>query len=137
MKHFSCSMTCWLIALVGLGCSGKSADQPDLAPVSGIVTLEGAPLPNASVVFESAEGQLAFGQTDEAGKYEIVYKGPWKGAVLGENTVRITTATDAPPEPGWRDPIHPFYNVRSILTADVVAGENTFDFALENKPKRP
>ncbi len=118
------------------GCTDVPVDQPDLSPVTGIVTLDGSPLSGASVVFESTGGQVAFGQTDENGQYEMVYKGPWKGAVNGQNTVRITTASDAPPDPGWREPIHPIYNRRSKLTAEVVAGENTFDFALESKPSK-
>jgi len=126
-----------LTAPVWIGCSGKPADQPDLAPVTGTVTLDGDPLAGVTVAFESPDGKVAFGQTNEAGQYELTYKGPWKGAVLGQNTVRITTATDAPPAPGWRDPVHPYYNARSMLTAEVVEGENTFDFALEKKPKRP
>lgn len=126
---------CSAVALVS-GCSDVPADQPDLSPVTGIVTLDGNPLTGATIVFESAGGQVAFGQTDENGRYEMVYKGPWKGAVNGQNTVRITTASDAPPDPGWREPIHPFYNRRSTLTAEVVAGENTFDFALESKPSK-
>lgn len=118
------------------GCADVPADQPDLNPVTGTVTLDGNPLAGAAIVFESANGQVAFGQTDENGHYEMVYKGPWKGAVTGQNTVRITTASDAPPDPGWREPIHPLYNRRTTLTAEVVSGENTFDFALESKPSK-
>ena len=118
------------------GCTDVPADQPDLSPVTGVVTLDGSPLAGVSIAFESASGQVAFGQTDENGQYEMVYKGPWKGAVNGQNTVRITTASDAPPDPGWREPIHPIYNRRSTLTAEVVAGENTFNFALESKPSK-
>ena len=135
--RLAAAVHCLIVAIAGIGCSGTPADQPDLAPVTGTVTLDGSPLPGVTVAFESTGGQVAFGETNEAGQYELVYKGPWKGAVLGQNTVRITTVTDAPPGGGWRDPVHPYYNVRSMLTAEVVEGENTFDFALEKKPKKP
>jgi hypothetical protein len=116
------------------GCSGKSADFPDLAPVSGTITMDGEPLANASVTFESEKGATSFATTDAEGKYVLAYKGPHMGAGIGGNVVRVTTALDAPPDPRWRDPIPAIYNEKSELTATVAAGENVFDFALESKP---
>jgi len=116
-----------------LGCSSPAADMPELAPVSGVVTLDGKPVTNASVVFESEKGQMAFGNTDAEGRYELNYRDGYKGAELGKNKVRIETVLDAPPAPGYRDPIPAKYNRATELTVEVQPGANTHDFALESK----
>ncbi len=124
---------------VGLvvGCGPQSEGMPELAAVTGTVTMDGKPLPGASVTFEAAGGATSFATTDADGRYELNYIRSQKGAGIGLNTVRIETATDAPPSPGWRDPIPAVYNRRSTLQADVQQGEpNIIDFALESKPAK-
>jgi len=118
-----------------IGC-GKPADLPALAPVVGKIMMDGKPLAGVLVSFESPSGVVAFGATDENGGYELVYRDPYTGAGLGENTVRIETSLDAPTPGGWRDPIPSIYNARSTLKANVVEGPNAFDFALESKLKK-
>ena len=114
------------------GCSpSASGDSPDLAPVSGTVTMGGEPLSGASVVFESASGHASYGATDASGRYELTFKGDAKGAVVGANTVRITTVLDHPAPPDYQDPIPAKYNQSSELKVTVEAGANTHDFALE------
>lgn len=123
----------WLMAisLLGIaGCSSSSAEMPELAPVSGVVTLDGQPLDNVSVVFVSEKGQVASGTTDAEGHYELTFRDGEKGAEIGKNTVRIKTVLDAPPPPGYRDPIPAKYNAASQLTVEVKPESNTHDFAL-------
>jgi hypothetical protein len=119
-----------------VGCSTRSADQPEIAPVSGTVTLDGRPLGNAKVVFQSDAGAIAFANTAADGTYELTYIRTAKGAGLGRNVVRISTPTDGPVGPNWKDPIPAAYNTASILEADVAEGRNVFDFALESKPEK-
>ena len=127
-----------LVALMAIsGCGQKSEGMPDLAPVVGTVTMDGEPLPGVSITFEAEAGATSYATTDELGKYELSYIRSSKGAGVGVNTVRIETALDHPPEPGWRDPVHPIYNVHTTLQADVVKGEeNVFNFDLESKPTK-
>ncbi len=115
------------------GCSSKPAGLPDVTPVTGTVTMDGQPLASVTVVFESPSGHSSFGSTDAAGKYELVAAGNQRGAIIGSNTVRINSHLDAPPGPRWKDPIPARYNAATELKADVVAGNNTFDFSLESK----
>ncbi|WP_417390531.1 carboxypeptidase regulatory-like domain-containing protein [Gimesia sp.] len=72
-----------------LGCSG--GDSVDLGTVSGVITMDGAPLPDAIVVFVPEKGNPSTGRTDTSGKYELSYLGDAKGAVVGSHSVKITT----------------------------------------------
>ncbi len=119
-----------LVVSIG-GCGSSSGDLPDLAPVSGTVTLDGQPVGSVSVLFESASGRAAGGTTDENGRYELYFSGGVKGAELGVNTVRITTALDHPAPPDYRDPIPARYNESSELSVTVEPGANTHDFTLQ------
>ncbi len=125
----------WLLALVAVvGCSTRPADQPEIAPVTGRVTMDGQPLASVSVVFESERGVLSFGNTDADGRYTLSYIRSANGAGLGKNIVRISTPTMGPTSPLHKDSIPAIYNTQSTLAADVVKGRNVFDFALESKP---
>jgi hypothetical protein len=116
------------------GCAQKPKGMPDLAPVTGTVTMDGQPLAKASIAFVSQSGgQVSFAGTDGAGKYELRYSGRYKGAMIGENTVQISTASENPVGPEWKDPIPAKYNKKTELKADVKQGTNTFDFDLKSK----
>lgn len=96
-----------LVPLVGVGCGGSSgkgaAKRLETYPVTGKVTLNGAPVPGASVTFSPAESgkPAAIGRTDSQGKYTLTTYEADDGAVEGEFTVLVTkTASDtgeAPP----------------------------------------
>lgn len=123
-----------VLMLVAAGCAQKPKGMPDLAPVTGVVTMDGKPLPKVTVAFTNdANGQVSFGGTDDAGKFELTYSGRHKGASIGANTVRITTSTDNPVGPEWKDPIPAKYNKKTELKADVQPGGVLIDFELSSK----
>jgi len=125
----------WMVALVVfVGCSTRPADQPEIAPVAGRVTMDGQPLAGVSVVFESERGVLSFGNTDADGRYKLSYIRSAKGAGLGKNIVRISTPTMGPTSPLHKDSIPAIYNTQSTLAAEVAKGRTVCDFALESKP---
>lgn len=114
------------------GCNPPPKGLPDLAPVTGVVTLGGNPVTNATVVFTSAQGdQVSFGPTDDAGKYTLTYSGRYKGAPLGVNRVEIRSRTDGPQPANWKDPIPAKYNAKTELKAEVKQGPNEIDFKLD------
>ena len=129
--RLACTLLCGL--LLTTGCTQKPKGMPDLAPVTGTVTLDGQPLTNATISFSSDSGQVSFGGLDASGKYELRYSGPHKGATIGPNTVSISTSTENPVGPEWKDPIPAKYNTKTELKADVKPGPNTFDFELKSK----
>lgn len=121
--------TCVITSLAILGCS--PSHQPPLGHVSGIVTLDGEPLANATVRFTPAgPGRTSEGITDTEGRYELRYLRDIRGANIDQHTVRITTASEAN---GGRELLPPRYHSRSQLDARVVAGTNGLDFALRSQ----
>ena len=122
------------VLVVPLGCDGDG-DTPSLGQVTGTVTMDGSPLKGARVIFTpEVEGTVSSGGTDANGRYELLYgpRGESKGAVVGRHTVRIETV----PSPGQEESfvrVPAKYNEKSELSADVKAGENTFNFDLQSK----
>ena len=123
-----------LVALICavVGCS--QGDLPDLAPVSGVVTLDGKPLGNKQVIFMPENGRPSMGETDEDGAYELSYTAQIKGAIIGHHAVTITTP---PPNQGdgnlkgYKETVPAKYNSKSELKAEVESGRNTLNFELK------
>jgi len=143
-----------MISLVG--CGGNPAGYPETAPVTGTVTLDGAPVEGASISFAPPEGRSSSGTTDADGKYELRYVGPVMGAMLGTNRVIIRkqvpdpdyvptaaerkaaeemAALDPDESPTFTSPMidslpERYRSRDSELSADVKDTDNVFDFAL-------
>lgn len=86
------AISCLGITLIAAGCGPK---QP-VAPVSGVVTLDGAPLEGARIntqpisQSDTTPGVGSFGVTDAEGRYTLELVSPaMPGAVIGEHVVRI------------------------------------------------
>jgi len=124
------SAGCMLLAIAGCGGS-------DCFPVTGRVTLDTAPLPDAAITFmpESEEGTAAFGWTDEEGNYRLERDLDEFGTTAGTYRVRISTYQegndqDDPPIPPVPERVPAEYNINSKLTVEVKAEENVFNFDL-------
>jgi len=105
--------------LLSAGC-GPSG--PEIASVSGRVTMDGKPLANATVVFIPENGRPAGASTDENGNYELNFSQGRRGAIPGKNTIRITTQRDPTPGdetvksiPGSKETVPLRYNSASEL----------------------
>jgi hypothetical protein len=118
---------------------------PELADVTGTITLDGQPLPKVGVVFRPAGpgASPAYGGTNKEGKYTLLFSRDSKGAMPGEYEVdlEVTRYTKAeieqmkaegnePPPPAT---IPKKYRQPGSLKATVKSGPNTIDFALESK----
>lgn len=123
------------------GCSSGPDDVPETGTVTGIVTLDGAPLGEALVQFQPESGRTSSGTTDSTGKYELDYTGTLKGAKIGQHTVSITTfkapegnlETKEAQKQIPKEKVPAQYNKDTTLTAEVKAGENTINFDLQSK----
>ena len=135
-----------MIVCAGLvaGCSSKPYG---LAPVSGIVTLDGKPIENARVSFQPQGGTKtnpgpgSYGFCDAGGRYELQTIRDEPGAVPGSHTVRITSpgpksdpGSDSDAGSAFKDPIPMRYNYKTELTFAVPEeGTTTADFKLTTK----
>lgn len=137
-----------LVMLIGCG---SSSTIPTL-PVTGIVTLDGKPLPKAIVTFYDVTGKnnASGGTTDDAGKFKLGFA-TFTGAMPGSYKVTIQhlTKPDGSPltvEPGMdatqlemqglaRQALPPSYSdyAQTILKAEVTpeSSSNGVDFDLK------
>jgi hypothetical protein len=126
------------ISLLGavclLGCGGGNADDPDLGEVTGVVSVAGKPLANAVVTFTPADGRPSFGETDEDGNYELLFKADNPGAVVGQHTVRVEMISaddvDAADGRNGADTGLPPTASDGSITHEVKAGSNEIDIKL-------
>jgi len=113
-----------LFSLVVLsGCGGSR----NVGQVTGKVTLDGQPLPDALVTFSPTQegGSSGLGKTDSTGAYSLTYSAGVSGAEIGENRVTISTLTQG------KEKVPMEYNTQTKLKAEVKAGPNTFDWDLK------
>jgi len=120
----------WVVVLTGCG-------DANIGRVSGVVRLDGQPLPKATVEFEPESGSPSYGITDEGGGYELMYLPDKPGAEVGKHVVRVTTYDWITNPDGSKtevsERVPPQYNVDSILTFEVNTGSQIIDLDLQSR----
>lgn len=119
-----------LVAFLVFGCFGCRPVYDNVSPVTGRVTLDGAPLADAQVMFQPVAGRPSVGITDGSGGYELLYTIRVKGAQNGMHTVMVTTAQTRQDGTTGPERVPSTYNVKSTLEKEVRRGRNTIDLAL-------
>ena len=122
-----------LLVLPGyLGC--QRHDGPELATVSGTVSLDGKPLEGATVHFQPKSGRPSYGRTDETGRYAMGYSLERSGVTLGEHVVIIRTVLEDEHGQVVRKEFLPKkYHDATTLSAVVEDKTNVIDFDLQSK----
>ena len=119
-----------------LGC----AQQEQLAPVTGVVTIDGKPYPGGKVIFSptakegsDAVGRPSFGIPDEQGRFSLSCFKPNDGAIVGDHIVTLFRAVD-------HDEIRPDLKALGFKRVNlrgervtVTSGDNTIDVALTSE----
>lgn len=82
-----------LLLLTAAGCD----KGPPVAPVSGKVLYNGAPLPFGSVMFQPSAGQPAGGAIEPDGSFRLSTFREYDGALIGTHQVRISCYTSQSP----------------------------------------
>jgi len=143
MKQLRNALAATTILVISLGCLGCGQQEgPTLAEVSGVVTLDGQPVEGAGLQFamEGPGGAVAYGRTDENGRYQMHFGQNRTGAVIGKNRVRITSddrVTVGGKKFTSTEVFPPKYNANSEQFVEVVEGSNEFNFACESGKFRP
>jgi hypothetical protein len=118
-------LSCFVLAVVVAGC-GQSG--PEVAPVSGHVTVDGKPMENVNVVFQPVDARSpSYGQTDKDGRYALGYKRGVQGALVGSHNVGISVSAEV-----VRNAPH-IKNTQ--LRREVKSGSNEFDFDVTSESK--
>jgi hypothetical protein len=136
----------WAVIFLGLiciGCSGKSYDGPPRYSLSGVVTLDGAPVTAGTISFlpDGHDGRVSGGQIVD-GKYDIPSEyGPNAGAYLvkvnwlrptGKKTIDSDTQQEVDVvEETIPDRYHRKTELR--VTVSDQPGVQAFDFELVSK----
>jgi hypothetical protein len=121
--------------------AGCGTEGPEIAPVTGIVTLNDQPVEGAMVYFEPVQGgRSSTALTNAEGEYELKYIGDRMGALLGDHQVRITkfrkqTQDDngRVVDKGMPEQFPKSANTESTLTAKVEDKDNVYDFPIKSK----
>ena len=122
-----------LAAVVGCvvlaGCSGSGK----IGKVTGKVTLDGQPLPNATVDFVPvAGGRPSTAVTDENGEYELKYTVKEDGAEVGEHRVRVSTFEENDGKVVRPEKVPDKYNRKTTLKKTVESGSNDIPLELDS-----
>lgn len=144
-----------------MGFAGCGSSSP-YAPVSGVITLDGKPVAEASVAFHpNAGGRPAYALTGEDGAYALTSVQRGDGALIGSHSVTVTAVeiiesekakamreqykaeelgslVEAmpipPPKEVWLVPQRYSDKKSSGLEFTVESGENTANFDLKGAP---
>ena len=131
-----------LLLTLPVGCGSEFP----LADVSGVVTLDGEPLSNATVFFQPVQsssnpvvGPPSIGVTDESGRYSVSTHKLGSGAVVGTHEVSISTFETRMKDPENSDALEVVsqervpqrYRAPSELNFEVTSrGTDSADFSL-------
>lgn len=128
-----------LLLVLGAGCSSQTDQTPDLAEVTGTVTLDGKPLSDAVIDFfpqsaaDKSQSRTSTAATDAEGKYSLMYDEKNTGAIPGEHVVRISKP-DGGAEVAGPETLPARYNESTTLKATVSkTSPNSIDFDLKSK----
>ena len=130
------SLFMMLLVATAAGC-GPS--RPALLPAEGVVTLDGKPLAEASVIFQpTAGGRPAAGVTDAEGRFKLGTFSPRDGAVPGAHVVTVARSEGtSPSDTRWISPKVYSLADQSGLSATVASGSTKFTFDLSSQqPKK-
>jgi hypothetical protein len=132
-----------LAITIALMC-GCHKGGPELAKVSGTVSLNGKPLTGGQITFFPAQGPSAFATIESDGTFVLSTKQPADGALIGTHKVAIlpptvgrtlesmTAAKAGRPSPSQITvPQYAQSPETSGITRDVARGENKFSIDLQ------
>jgi hypothetical protein len=124
-----------LLGAIGLG-TGCGGTDLKLGQVSGRVTLDGKPVPNAFITFDPQfEGRPSLAKSDMQGRYELRFNSTKWGALIGEHHVRVSTEDLTPDDKAIPELIPKAYRgTDGFLPVTVKSGKNSIDLELKGGP---
>lgn len=125
-------------SLMFVGCGDGLGDTPPIGTVSGIVLLDGKPVPNANIMFKPLSGgRVSSAVSDDQGSYTLQYRNNIPGAKVDRHRVSVWTGIEAEGFPDMEGYVPPAketlpakYRGTSELEVDVIDGDNTIPLDL-------
>ncbi len=132
---------CMCVFLLGIGSGCERSDNYGLAPISGLIKIDGQPVAKINVTFnptskdeEGNPGPFSFGVTDENGQYTLMTNKGEPGAVVGPHKVAISGEYYEGDRLVTKEFIPKRYNNPTELTFDVPkGGTDAANFEIESK----
>ncbi len=130
----------WAVCVAAMGCS----NHPPVAPVRGVVKMDGKPLPGGRIMFqpiasgeEKLVGQSAMGQIQQDGSFVLTTYKDGDGAMVGLHRP-VVMENRQEDDPNSAHPTVPGPKIGVItldeMTLEVVAGEeNEFTIELNSR----
>lgn len=129
------------LAMSVIGCTRSG---PEVGYVEGIVRMDGAPLPYATVQFLPEHGRPSIGSTDKSGRYQLMYSKDRPGALIGRHVALVSTVREDPftdrdgnVVPASVETVHRRYNLDARgnpeMSVEVKAGKNSIDLIVKSK----
>lgn len=122
------------------GCGGSNNE----ATVQGVVTLDGAPVPEGSISFvPSTGGAQAYAMSDDSGNYEVytgreagIKPGEYRVTVVARERPKVNQTESGGPAPAGASITPRWYASpeTSGLTFDVKPGSNDVNLELNSQP---
>ncbi|HXG13311.1 MAG TPA: hypothetical protein VNK04_26375 [Gemmataceae bacterium] len=127
MQVFTPCRRGWILLAVLLGVSWGCGSRDRPVPVRGKVTVDGAPIAGAGVVFhpKDGNGRPASGETRADGTYHLTTFTEGDGALPGEYRVTIV----------WEEPVHPYLAYRDGSPKKKALEKEYLEWKAKHKPK--
>jgi hypothetical protein len=120
------------IAFSLIGCESG----PELGAVTGLVTLDGQPVPDAFVTFTpKGPGRPSQTKTDAQGRFTLKFSGTREGALIGQHSVTVSTADITDDGRNIEEIIPAAYNRKGSVDVTVERGDNVINLELESTKK--
>jgi hypothetical protein len=126
---------CTILTLSAGGGCGAPTVRYTMIPIEGVVTLEGEPLVNADVMFDSEDGPRGFGTTDDAGRFSVVTRQYGAGLPAGRYRVFVAGSDQTRLGGSGRSVSVPtLYQETGVGRVTIGPGMKPLSFDLERKP---
>lgn len=121
------------LALWCSGCGGGiDEDLPETVAVSGVVTYQGKPVPDASIMFYPLEGRKpATGRSDTDGKFTLRTFEKADGAIPGEHQVTVNAYESTPEGVSMKSAIPIKYSSPTTTPLKITVTESNPEIKLE------
>lgn len=120
-----------LLALMIAVIPGGCGSDLDLGSVTGTVTLDGKPVPDAYVVFTpKGAGRPSQTKSNEQGRFTLRFNASNAGALVGDHSVTVSTGDITNDGKNIPEIIPAKYNRKGSIDVTVVSGTNEINLEL-------